>query len=55
MYTYIQKSTGRIVTCERPLDWDGYELVTEEKEGTAVVETAVPEKKEPVKKRTVKK
>lgn len=54
MYKYIQKSTGRIVTCERPLDWDGYEAVTNEKD--TANETAVSEtKKEPPKKRAVKK
>lgn len=54
MYKYIQKSTGRIVTCERPLDWEGYEAVTDEKD--TANETAVSEtKKEPPKKRAVKK
>lgn len=54
MYVYKQKSTGRIVTCERPLDWEGYEAVTDEKD-TAVSLAVSETKKEPPKKRAVKK
>lgn len=54
MYIYKQKNTGRIVTCERPLDWEGYEAATEEKD--TANETAVSEiKKESPKKKAVKK
>ena len=54
MFIYKQKNTGRIVTCEMLLNWDGYEAVTDEKD--TANETAVSEtKKEPPKKRAVKK
>lgn len=54
MYTYKHKVTGRIVQCLMPLDWEGYEAVTDEKD-TADKTAASETKKEPSKKRTVKK
>ena len=52
MYIYKQKNTGRIITSGMPLNWQGYEAVTDEKD--TANETAVSETKPP-KKRTVKK